>query len=101
MLQHGRSKGKTFSCWVDALCINQEDVEEKGQHVEMMASIYRRATEVAIWLGLGDPLFRDALRIASQYLRDSTSQELPTPSSEQERALVHIITRPVSRGCGS
>ena len=37
--------------WVDALCINQEDSEEKSVQIPMMSRIYRRAKKVCIWLG--------------------------------------------------
>ncbi|KAH6672384.1 heterokaryon incompatibility protein-domain-containing protein [Halenospora varia] len=37
--------------WVDALCINQEDPEEKSIQIPMMSPIYRRAEKVCIWLG--------------------------------------------------
>jgi hypothetical protein len=37
--------------WVDALCINQADCEEKSAHLIMMAIIYNRARRVIIWLG--------------------------------------------------
>ncbi|KAL5387688.1 hypothetical protein DPSP01_003483 [Paraphaeosphaeria sporulosa] len=36
--------------WVDALCINQEDIEERNQQVQLMRSIYSSATRVMIWL---------------------------------------------------
>jgi hypothetical protein len=37
--------------WVDALCINQADPEEKSFQIPMMSRIYRRAEKVCIWLG--------------------------------------------------
>jgi ankyrin repeat protein len=37
--------------WVDAICINQEDLKERGHQVEHMASIYKRAEQVIVWLG--------------------------------------------------
>ena len=37
--------------WVDALCINQEDVIERNQQVRLMSDIYKSASEVLIWLG--------------------------------------------------
>jgi hypothetical protein len=40
--------------WIDALCINQGDDEEKCEQVEKMRTIYQRAREVAIWLGPED-----------------------------------------------
>ncbi|KAH8753764.1 heterokaryon incompatibility protein-domain-containing protein [Hyaloscypha sp. PMI_1271] len=40
--------------WADAICINQNDSEEKGQQVKMMTDIYRTAKQTLIWLGEGD-----------------------------------------------
>ena len=37
--------------WVDAICINQNHLEEKGQQVAMMDQIYAAAEQVLIWLG--------------------------------------------------
>jgi tetratricopeptide (TPR) repeat protein len=36
--------------WVDAICIDQTNLEEKSKQVALMHRIYRRADEVAIWL---------------------------------------------------
>lgn len=38
--------------WIDALCINQEDVNERNDQVRMMSQIYSDAERVLIWLGL-------------------------------------------------
>lgn len=37
--------------WVDAVCINQEDGEEKGRQVGMMWKIYSETSLVVVWLG--------------------------------------------------
>jgi hypothetical protein len=37
--------------WVDAICINQENREEQGQQVQLMAKIYSKAHRVIVWLG--------------------------------------------------
>jgi hypothetical protein len=37
--------------WIDAICINQGDDEEKGHQVHRMGDVYRRANKVVIWLG--------------------------------------------------
>ncbi|KAH8647488.1 heterokaryon incompatibility protein-domain-containing protein, partial [Tricladium varicosporioides] len=37
--------------WVDALCINQNDLVERGLQVPRMGLIYSRAVEVIVWLG--------------------------------------------------
>jgi hypothetical protein len=37
--------------WIDTLCINQDDTEERNRQVQQMKDIYRRASLVVIWLG--------------------------------------------------
>ena len=37
--------------WIDAICINQDNLEEQGQQVQLMAKIYSKATRVLVWLG--------------------------------------------------
>jgi len=41
--------------WIDAICINQEDDDEKGAQVRRMAQIFKHAYRVIVWLGPGDP----------------------------------------------
>ncbi|ORY15938.1 heterokaryon incompatibility, partial [Clohesyomyces aquaticus] len=40
-----------LTIWVDAVCINQEDLLERNQQVAMMSQIYKSATTVRIYLG--------------------------------------------------
>jgi hypothetical protein len=37
--------------WVDALCINQDDQEEKEHQIQAMTTIYGKANRVIVWLG--------------------------------------------------
>ncbi|TRX90875.1 hypothetical protein FHL15_008279 [Xylaria flabelliformis] len=37
--------------WADALCINQDDVQERTQQVRKMSSIYKNAFRLVVWLG--------------------------------------------------
>lgn len=34
--------------WIDSICINQDDVDEKGTQVAMMASLYKHASQVLV-----------------------------------------------------
>lgn len=40
-----------FHLWVDAICINQNDIAERGQQVQLMNRIYPSAARVLVWLG--------------------------------------------------
>lgn len=46
-----RSSSKPLVLWTDAICINQDDIEEKNQQVPQMAKIFGNATRVLVWLG--------------------------------------------------
>ncbi|OCK73952.1 HET-domain-containing protein [Lepidopterella palustris CBS 459.81] len=37
--------------WVDAICINQEDLDERAKQVQLMGAIYAQAKNVIVWLG--------------------------------------------------
>ncbi|KAH6711009.1 heterokaryon incompatibility protein-domain-containing protein [Leptodontidium sp. MPI-SDFR-AT-0119] len=37
--------------WADAICINQESIEERTEQVQLMSAIYGRASQVLIYLG--------------------------------------------------
>lgn len=40
--------------WIDAICIQQANLEEKSHQVAMMGKIYAEAASVVIWLGSDD-----------------------------------------------
>jgi hypothetical protein len=55
--------------WVDALCIDQANLKERGQQVRLMAKIYSKAIHVIVWLGeMADDSDRefDAIRIMAE-----------------------------------
>lgn len=37
--------------WIDQLCINQQDITERGHQVKLMGKIYTRAMRAVVWLG--------------------------------------------------
>lgn len=45
------SKSTSQILWADAICINQDDLQERGRHVRLMPSIYTEACRVLVWLG--------------------------------------------------
>ncbi|KAF7929257.1 uncharacterized protein EAE98_005176 [Botrytis deweyae] len=52
-LQHLRSDEGDQVFWIDALCINQENVHEKIHQIRQMGDIYKKAEKVVVWLGQG------------------------------------------------
>jgi hypothetical protein len=50
-LQALRFQDKPRVLWIDALCINQTDLEERANQVTIMRHIYHKAEKVIVWLG--------------------------------------------------
>lgn len=46
-----RSDDTPRTLWIDALCINQDDLQEKAQQVAHMGRVYSGASQVVVWLG--------------------------------------------------
>lgn len=67
--------------WIDALCINQEDLEERMDQVKIMGEIYAKANYVLSWLG-GD--FKDAPLAAE--LLDHYARGLSEPTATDEHS---------------
>jgi hypothetical protein len=36
--------------WIDAICINQADLDERKQQVQLMRDVYSGASRVVVWL---------------------------------------------------
>ena len=60
-----RRLDQNIHIWVDALCINQHDEEEKDIQIPLMAKIYRLSDSVAIWLGDSTPYGKVAFSFAN------------------------------------
>lgn len=51
LLRHLRSSSKPRFLWIDAICLNQEDRDEKQIQVQLIGRIYAQAAKVRIWVG--------------------------------------------------
>lgn len=51
VLRNKKPMKSGYRVWVDALCINQEDLAERSREIRRMRLIYRLAADVVIWLG--------------------------------------------------
>ncbi|OJD17456.1 hypothetical protein AJ78_02427 [Emergomyces pasteurianus Ep9510] len=48
--------------WIDQICINQEDLEERATQVTMMDQIYQKAQYTLLWLGAEDQYTETAIK---------------------------------------
>lgn len=65
-LRQIRRLKKEIYIWADAICINQDDNEEKANQVRLMQDIFKSAVQVYAWLGPGDLESRLALETLGQ-----------------------------------
>lgn len=52
-LRHIRNSKKKRLFWIDAVCINQADNEEKSSQIPLMSRIYSQAFRIIAWMGEG------------------------------------------------
>ncbi|KAI0856594.1 heterokaryon incompatibility protein-domain-containing protein [Xylaria cubensis] len=57
VLRRVRARDPTHSqiLWIDAICINQGDMNEKNHQISMMRNIYATASKLLVYLGDSDP----------------------------------------------
>lgn len=65
--------------WADAVCINQEDLNERTSQVELMGRIFASAHRVLAWMGWekgveGRRQTRDAIRFIHDFMEDPESR---------------------------
>ncbi|TPX15756.1 uncharacterized protein E0L32_000090 [Thyridium curvatum] len=61
-----RLKDEPRVLWIDAICINQGDDQERGHQVGMMKDVYSRARCVRIWMDVDVDLTSPAFHAAQQ-----------------------------------
>ena len=75
------SKGRVERLlWIDAICINQADLNERNEQVRMMSSIYRQATRVIVWLGLNWP---GGKNVAAEAIKEFARRQRQGADSQQ------------------
>lgn len=65
MLNGIRWPDRPRTIWIDAICIDQSNIDERASQVCMMSDIYRQAKNVLVWLGPPDEHSRIAIEYAS------------------------------------
>jgi len=95
VLRSVRSKSRTLFLWIDAICINQENIQERNTQVQNMANIYRNASEVIGWLGNKTLDFDAGFCLLKILIAGSSHQYLEDKAYETSwDALVRLLDRP-------
>jgi len=69
-----RRQDSSITIWVDAICINQEDLNERNLQVQQMQAIYSNSDETVIYLGPDDGT--SSCRLAWDFLEYRSSWAL-------------------------
>jgi hypothetical protein len=87
-----RDRSLTRIIWVDAVCIDQENLKERGDQVQLMAKIYSEANRVIVWLGEMADNSDDAL----EGIRVAAQQESTNSLNDKtlQRAILALFQRP-------
>jgi hypothetical protein len=87
-----RDRDIARTVWVDAICIDQANQEEKEHQIQSMAKIYGHANRVVVWLGVAaddSDLVLEATRLAGA--KKSTNS---LDSERIQQAVLALLQRP-------
>ena len=88
-----RRKSETVMLWIDQICINQEDLEERSSQVQLMRKIYKNAANVLIWLGDEADKSNMAIKLISQ-LSANPDKDVHSWTAKEWRVLGALLSRP-------
>lgn len=92
-LLHLRDRYFERIIWIDAICINQTDEQEKGRQIQAMAKIYGQANRVIVWLGAA----ADESGQTLQCIRATAGEGKPTRASysrTSQESFLKLLERP-------
>lgn len=81
-LLHLRQPSHDMKLWIDAICINQKDDEEKGKQVQRMGEIYSRSKKTIVWPGPESWMSRTAFRSLSAIATNTTRPDVALSSHQ-------------------
>ncbi|KAK2051108.1 HET domain-containing protein [Colletotrichum caudatum] len=96
-LQHLRRPEKDVFLWVDSICINQNDTDERNTQVAQMGRIFSQAKQVRIWLGAESQASERAMRMLQGFDGVSSSKQVVqsvVANEDATRALTLLLQRP-------
>lgn len=92
-LQHRRQSQNFVDLWIDALCINQADLQEKSQQIPLMNVIYMASSQLTIWLGPGSEDSHIAMEYLKELGQESTYTKMPILKGTMLTAIQRLLSR--------
>lgn len=84
--------------WVDSICVNQDDPEERSRQVDFMKEIYSKAFTVLLYLGQKTAEKDSSSSLAMSLLGQPDRLQDPDRFNRQERtSLIRLFQRPYFR----
>ena len=117
-LRQLRTDGDPKVLWVDAICVNQKDLDERTHQVALMRDVYQQARRTVVWLGEASVRSDSAIDTCEQFVRalyaredamnilsdfnnrnpylppSDTLKSLAAPSAKEALSLVSTFKRP-------
>ncbi|KIW08198.1 uncharacterized protein PV09_01128 [Verruconis gallopava] len=75
-----RRPNEVRKLWVDAICINQDDTDERSRQVLLMRQIFQQATIVIVWLGPESSGTKNVFDLLGTLSKARASEELEKQS---------------------
>lgn len=92
-----RNQRRKLRIWIDALCINQEDIAERNRQLRIMHHIYSRARTVIVWLGESYSQYNDMIKglrtRQNEICADTTMDSLESQSQDRTTSFEIIDER--------
>lgn len=80
----------TDNFWIDAVCINQQDVAERTEQVRVMSETYGNASMVASWIGPCDAIIRPLFQFS---VEQSLASDASLDGVEMYKAFQALVDR--------
>lgn len=78
-LQCLRLPNASRTVWADAICIDQQSVQEKSHQIGLMARVYRQAAQANVWFGPMGPAWQDDIEVQGEEPRPYVPTSRMTP----------------------
>ncbi|PIA96249.1 hypothetical protein CB0940_10198 [Cercospora beticola] len=86
-LKRLRHSGNDRSLWIDALCINQDNPDERSAQVAQMAQVFAHARQTIVWLG------EDSIYCDGQFVFATCRKYEKNVNSMWRRTWIKIVER--------